>query len=238
VKKLIARVASWLGTFGQIVAVGLVALAIILVASGLLEGQIAVVSAVFAALAAMASWASVRETKKERLSKERPYILGFFDFPRGQILVFHLENFGNGPAQDIKVQFDPPPKTFSDEPINELPMFANAIDFLPPGGKRIQMIDTGPSYFGSDQPQQLNVTARYKDVRGKEYEYSLRQDISTWKGSSVIFGLEDYAEKIANELEKLRKSIQALERQAKTEKLLKKYEEAQKTDEAEHDNSD
>lgn len=165
---------------------------------------IAAISAFFAMVSSIANLIQADEIKKQRESLDRPYILAYFDPVSSGGIYFTLENFGNSPACDVTVQFNPPPIDFANRPLNEISLFKNPISFIPPGKKIQQIIGMGHTVLAEGKQTVFNISLSYTSVHNQTFKEELDSDISYLKDATVpIKSVEDHLIKISTTLEDL-----------------------------------
>jgi len=91
---------------------------------------VAVISAFFAAISAIANLLSAFETQKERVNSERPYVYGYFDTKNSRMIYFVIQNFGNSPAFDISIDFEIAPIDYAQRSLGEISLFSKPISFM------------------------------------------------------------------------------------------------------------
>lgn len=169
---------------------------------------IAAVSALFAAISSFAALLQAVEVQKQRKSQERPYVLAYFDGGSSGVIYFVIQNFGNSPAIDVTVEFDPPPIDFANRPLNQVSPFANPVSFLPPGKSLRQIIDVGRRFFADDKPTKFQVSLIYSSIYHELYQESAGYDLTYLKEATVARKTtEENLEAITEELKKLVKQL-------------------------------
>lgn len=148
---------------------------------------IAAISAVFGAVSAFATLLQGVEIQRQRENQERPYVLAYFNPANNGALYFVIENFGNAPALDILVKFDPSPVNFAGQPLNELSLFQTPISFLPPGKSMHQLIDAANKLLAEGKPTKYKISFVYVSIYGQKYSDSIEIDLSYYRDSTLPF---------------------------------------------------
>jgi hypothetical protein len=123
---------------------------------------------------------------KGQLDKARnPYVLAFLNpdeqNPHYVDLVF--QNFGGGPAFDVRFTIEPRPRESADDaghPVRDLPL-PDEIPLLPPGGEWRTRWDYGPNRAKSELPDRHTGEITYRDRFEHLYRDRLVLDFAPFK---------------------------------------------------------
>jgi len=140
-------------------------------------GLALIVSAASTLVAAFSAYTSQKQAEAARDQVEQmqqPNVVAYFDFA-GREIKFEVRNIGNGPARDVKVEFQGPipedpwgrPLGYSQTPIR----------FLAPNQALAQLVGFRPPKDDSGSSE-YTVVICYEDVRGRRYELKADYDLS------------------------------------------------------------
>jgi hypothetical protein len=127
------------------------------------------------------AFAQVRELRETRIAQERPQVIVDADQSDPPLLYIVVRNIGKGAAKDIIFDFSAPLASPASEdphtdivPINELPFFAQGVDYLAPGTEFSffwgSMISLGQFLKERSLQDGITITSRYKSLAGEPYE--------------------------------------------------------------------
>lgn len=139
---------------------------------------IAAVTTFFAAISSIANLLSAVEIQRQRENQERPFILAYFDIENSGVICFKIQNFGNSPAMNIKVKFDPSPIDLWGRSLNDVSLFAKPIDFLPPGKSMRQVVNVGHKMLAKENNTLFSFTVEYMSIKNELYKDSTNTDLS------------------------------------------------------------
>ena len=121
-----------------------------------------------------------------------------------------IKNDGMGPAYDICFQFDREIPYDSPGPyktLGSLP-FLQKIEYLAPNSEKRLFFNTFMELKKKNYPMEFNVEAKYRDWFGKLQSESFHVDLKRLENIIYILGKD-----IGEELEKIRKELQELNRE-------------------------
>jgi len=182
-----------------------------------LTAMLVLVTAIYAYLTykmAKSSEASVAAMREQSEAMLRPYV-GVIPYirPNTTVLYLRIENAGRMTAENLRLSMDKDFFQFGEakRPDRNLRMkaaFVEPIQSLPPGGKLIFALAQGfvifaPNANESIVPQQFTVTVEYEFAQ-KQVKETHHVDLRPYIGS------EEESNPIVEELEKLRKAVEAL----------------------------
>ncbi len=175
---------------------------------------IAAISIMLAAISSIANLLQAVEVQKQREGQERPYVIAYFDGTSDGLVFFVVENFGNSPALNVTVQFNPAPIDFAGRPLNRVSVFEKPISFLPPGKSLRQAVDVGHRFLAEGKPTVFVVSISYTSVQHDVYQESTEYDIvylkqATLPRKSEAENLESISKKL-DDLVSLLKSAQGM----------------------------
>src|SRR4051794_21936979 len=102
-----------------------------------------------------------------------------FEFERG-VLMIVVRNLGEGPALDVKVEFD---KSFrglgGTREMNGLALFSK-LRLLAPGKEIRTLLDSSAAYFARKEPTLLTATVSYRTPAGEPRRHVLTHDLSIY----------------------------------------------------------
>jgi hypothetical protein len=157
--------------------------------------------------AAEVSAASLQETRDARDQEIAPYVTVYFDIPYGASLIYLVvKNIGKTVAGNVKIEFDPPLKRSTGEPINKLPVEADVMGSFAPGYEVRSLFDSTVSYLNqADLPSTYKATITYE---GGLYSTSrqLVQHIDLAIHKGMHYTLVKDTSHVVRELEKLTRS--------------------------------
>ena len=139
---------------------------------------VAVISAFFAAISAIANLLSAFETQKERVNSERPYVYGYFDTKNSRMIYFVIQNFGNSPAFDISIDFEIAPIDYAQRSLGEISLFSKPISFMAPSQMYVNLVNSGPALLGSDNIKKYSYTINYYSFNRERYTEKIEIDLS------------------------------------------------------------
>lgn len=165
---------------------------------------IATVSAFLAAVSAIATLMSAVEMQKQRESQERPYVVAHLDGASSGLICVFVENFGNSPAQNVTIKFDPVPVDFQGRPLSEVSLFKNPISFMPPGKTFRQAIDVGYRFLAEGKPTNFSVSVSYSSIHGERFSETVPTDLAYLKQATrPEKSVEEQLESLSQEVHKL-----------------------------------
>ena len=165
---------------------------------------IAAISALFAAISSIASLLQAVEAQKQRESQERPYVITDFDAGSNRLIYFVIQNSGNSPALNTKIQFDPAPVDYSGRRLNQVSLFEKPISFLSPGKTFRQLVDVGHKLLADGKPTKFRVSISYESIHGEIYRDSTEHDLAYLKQATAPGrSIEDNLGAMSEELKKL-----------------------------------
>lgn len=149
-------------------------------------------------------------TQDLRRAQTRPYVVPSIDVEQQMFFMLRVENVGTTPAYNVRLTFDPPPRSTMGD-MEDLRMLKEPIPSMPPGQAFRAGWETAPTVFGEDgsypHPLSYRVTATYDDQQGHSYspeEYVL--DFCVYEGQAQapkgMAELVKTAEKLLAEHEK------------------------------------
>lgn len=172
---------------------------------------IAAISIFFAAVSAFANLLQAVETRKQREDQERPYVIAYFEASSNGAFYFVVENVGNSPAYDMKIQFSPSPIDYADRPLNEISLFSNPITFLPAGKSLRQIVGATFRFFENNKPAKFSVDLTYKSVYGELFPESIVHDLEYLKQTTLPGKLtNDYLKEISENMKNVVRSFDKL----------------------------
>lgn len=141
----------------------------------------------------------VAEATRLRRDQARPYVVVSIDVEQRQLFMLVVENVGNTPAFDVKIEFDKPLRSTMKE-IEEVRMLREPSPMLPPGRKFRATWEVSHEVFDDGYPYPLSykATASYRDASGRHYgpeTYFL--DFRVYEGQAVgLKGLNELADSL------------------------------------------
>lgn len=164
------------------------------------------VTAVATGVLAWFTWTMARATGRMADATNAPSVVATFEPNRWSFIHTDLviENTGNAPAYDVRIEFDPPLKSDrDDEPVDEPPL--NRITALRPSTPLRHWVGRGYGMLESDYRVTVswlsNPNSQKRDVLS--YQLNLRH----YKGLHQL-GSGDPQVKIADELKKIREGLE------------------------------
>jgi hypothetical protein len=157
----------------------------------------------------------VDELRETRLAQQQPYVILEFDNPRSIICDMVIKNIGNGPAFDVKVEFDPdPPYRETDLRLSQLPLFQQLKFFAPDREfrffyKTLVGDDSGPNASDAE----IVASVSYADLANRHHSHQIAlSPYLRWHLSQIEEKtLDDVVKKlddIANGLSKVERRVQ------------------------------
>lgn len=176
---------------------------------------IAMLAAVFAAISAYASLAQVVEQQKASERLDRPYIQAYFQDESTGLITFVIENVGNSPAYNTRIQFNPSPVDFHERPISEVSLFSVPIQFIPPGKRYRQILEMGFTFFEKRRPTEYEVAISYSSALRQNYAEKIKFDLAYLQQANVapkdiegyLKDLSETSKKTSKELEEIKRLI-------------------------------
>lgn len=111
--------------------------------------------------------------------KDTPNVLVDFIFDAGELFIA-VENIGEAPALKVRTEFSAPLRgVMGTLDVNAMALFQN-IEFLAPRKAIRMFLDTSAAYFSRNEPRQLAVRVRYRDMANRRYESTLHHDLSIY----------------------------------------------------------
>jgi hypothetical protein len=173
---------------------------------------IAAISAFLAAISSTANLLQAVETERQRRNQERPSINAYFDPASSSVIYFVVQNSGNAPAIDVRLNIDPMPVDYAGRKLSEVSFFSQPITFIPAGKIIRQMMGVGPKFLAKYKPVNFDVIVEYSSVYGEFFKETSNQNLeylrqTTVPGKSVEDNLAEIA-KVLNEIKKLFQGVQ------------------------------
>ncbi len=163
-------------------------------------------------VAAGVSALSLQEMKEARDQEIAPYVVVYFDMPRGEHFIYLVvKNIGRSIARDVKLQFSPRLIGISQEDFTNLPMIRDGIASMPPNHEIRTLVDSTVAFFNekSDRPltYQVNVSF-YGGLKDTQRLSEHVLDLTAYKGLSWITrrGLHE----LTNEVEKISRNTERI----------------------------
>jgi len=177
---------------------------------------IATISIFFAAVSAFANLLQAVEVQKQREDQERPYIIVYFEATNNGAFYCVIENVGNSPAYDLRIQFKPSPVDYADRPLNEISLFANPITFLPAGKSIRQIIGGTFRFFENNKPIKFSIDITYKSVNGELFPERIEHDLEYLRHTTLPGKLtNDYLKEISEHMKNVVRGLDKLPAPAK-----------------------
>lgn len=155
--------------------------------------------------AAVASSAAAIEAKDARMEALAPRLMVYFSPDQIQLSEIVVENIGSGTAANVKITFEPPLQTSSQQ-LNVNRFFETVKPIIPPRYRLLHGIDTWTSYLGAKLPMRYDVHVTYTGKEnGREYDELHVLDIESL-AHRVEFGKKDI-EDLVKEVEKIAKVL-------------------------------
>ena len=172
---------------------------------------IATVSIFFAAVSAFANLLQAVEVQRQRESQERPYIIVYFEANNNGAFYCVVENVGNSPAMDLKIQFDPPPLDYANRSLNDISLFANPITFLPAEKSIRQAIGGTFYFFQNNKLISFSVSIEYKSIYGEMFLEKIEHDLEYLRQTTLPGKLtNDYLNDITDQMKDVVRSLDKL----------------------------
>ncbi len=163
-----------------------------------------------------ANEAVVTAMREQQLAMNRPYVqVGVTVRVGTQLLYLVIKNVGRAAAERLRLQLDRPVHCLGESAesrnLATYSAFSRQIDSLPPGAELLFLLGTGPTFFAPDAKEELapkvfGVKAAYESGVSR-FEESTTVDLRPFLNTDVPH------DPIAEELERLRRSIDGLPRQ-------------------------
>lgn len=186
---------------------------------GVIDGQKEAWATLAAALAVVTSmvsaWGAQRVVELEE-ARMSPYPYPQFDVKsRYGLLLLKITNFGGSTAHDVKLEWDKPLKNSHGNTVDFISSDeSESLAILLPNQHISKIVDGQIEFFSVAGPHLYTGTLRFKDCLGKERRHKFYLDADCLKGTPTYDeeGLKTHYElqKLPGELEKLRKSIDAI----------------------------
>lgn len=172
---------------------------------------IAAISIFFAAISAFASLLQVVEAQRQREDNERPNVISYFEASNNGAFYFVIENIGNSPSYDLKIQFTPSPIDYAGRSINDISLFKNPITFLPPSKPIRQIVGATFLFFENNKETNFHNMLNYKSVTGKTFNEEIIHDLEYLRHVTLPGKVtNDYLKEISENLKELNKGISKL----------------------------
>ena len=168
---------------------------------------IAAISAFFAAVSSFGSLLQAIEVQRQRENLERPFIVTYYDLANNGAIYFIVENIGNSPAKDIGIKFEAAPTDHQNRSLEEISLFTNPIEFLPPQRSIRQLVDKGSNVLTGDNLR-FSHSVSYSSLRGETYREPGVIDLTYMKDMTrPMKSQEDHLETISNSLDRIHKTL-------------------------------
>jgi hypothetical protein len=162
--------------------------------------------------AAIVAWHQVREARRLREERNRPFVVVDFDRQEGsRAILLTISNIGTSLARDVRFEFTPElESTWSYVPFSELKMFRDGIATLAPQ-KMIQTIfDIAPQRFDRrhELPDVYEARVNYKDERAqRSFEETMHLDLGIYWNLTHVErrGIHDMHERLKDIREEMKK---------------------------------
>jgi hypothetical protein len=114
-----------------------------------------------------------------------PHVIVDFEFSRGLLSVV-VRNVGDGPAVDVKVEFDKAFKGLGGtREMNRLALFSK-LRFLAPGREIRTLLDSSAAYFARKEPTLLTATVSYRTPAGERRRDVITHDLSIYRDLAYL----------------------------------------------------
>lgn len=162
---------------------------------------IAIGTAFFSLVSALANLIQASEAQKQRESSERPYVIAFFDGTSNGAMAFIVRNVGNSPAIGVQINCEPAPLDHLGRPINSLSVFSNPISFLPQEKELRQVINSTFRFFENEKHTEFKVTVKYESVYHVEFSDEFFHNLEFLRQLTLPpHTVEDYVKKVSEEI--------------------------------------
>jgi hypothetical protein len=148
----------------------------------------------------------IRTTKRIAEEQSRPYVVVTLP-SRNRKLDLSIKNYGQRPAKQVEVDFDPDLRTIAFQNVGEMtfrPLLTQ--EFLAPGQEVLGLVALTPEIVRSEVEGRFTVTVDYSDQNGTKYHETSVINISNyvWDKSLVRKNSQDYLANIAIALAEIR----------------------------------
>lgn len=197
----------------------LVALLLMALALGLMAGYLQInpadgltaLSAIAAAVSAVAAWQAVVEMKRDRAERNQPVVLIEFSAKHNGAIYCVVRNLGTGLAKDVAFKFDPIPIDYHGRPITSLPFFQLPIPVLGIGSEFRAFFHSGVYLYQRDIPRAFTAVVSYTAEDGERYTRSYEFNFDQLIGTAYPpKGVEDHLNELVDEMGKIRKLIERI----------------------------
>lgn len=114
-----------------------------------------------------------------------PQVILDFEFSHGLLSVV-VRNLGDGPALDVKVEFDKAFKGLGGtREMNRLALFSK-LRFLAPGREIRTLLDSSAAYFARKEPTLLAATVSYRTPAGERRRDVITHDLSIYRDLAYV----------------------------------------------------
>jgi hypothetical protein len=173
---------------------------------------IAAVSAFLAAISSIANLMQAVETEKQRRNQERPYVNAYFDASSNSLIYFVVQNSGNAPAINVKLNIEPIPIDYAGRKLNEVSFFSQPISFIPVGKMVRQTVGVGHQFLAKDKPVNFEVEVEYSSTYGEIFKEKLNQNLDYLRQTTVPGkSTEDNLAEIAKVLSEINSGFKRVE---------------------------
>lgn len=144
----------------------------------------------------------------------RPFVVVDIEIRVVPFIELVIANLGATMARDVSFEFDPPLQSTLDTaprkvPIADVSLFRDGVPSFPPGKRLVVLIDQGVQRTAAGLADRFVVTVRYRgEPFDRRFEDQFVLDIATYREWGAV--RRKTAHDVAIELEKLRKTLEAL----------------------------
>jgi hypothetical protein len=104
------------------------------------------------------------------------------------LLFVSVRNIGGLPAHRVSVRFSEPIHGLGGtKEVSAMPLFRN-VEFLAPGKEIVTFLDTAASYFGGDQPTQIEAEVTWLDRDDEPHRATIRHDLEIYRDIAFVEG--------------------------------------------------
>ena len=175
--------------------------------SGAVNAILVAILVVITGIYAYQTHRQVRESKAYREMATRPFLSVTIELHEihFNIINFRVENFGGGPARNIRLRPSREFRAGGDAPLSKLGLFTNGMTYLGPGRKIESVLGSAIEIYQEPKQEPLTVSAEYMGVTDKKFKEEFVIDFAafenlTWAGTAPL-------QTIAKSIEALQKSI-------------------------------
>ena len=175
--------------------------------SGALNAILVAILVVITSIYAYQTHRQVRESKAYREMATRPFLAVTIELHEihFNIINFRVENFGGGPARNIRLRPSREFRVGGDAPLSGLGLFTNGMTYLGPGRKIESVLGSAIEIYQEPKQEPLTVTAEYMDATGREFKEEFVIDFAAFE--NLIGGGKSPLQEIAVSIKKLQESI-------------------------------